>query len=82
MGRAHSEQGGGTVTTMNAPALMPYDDVIANFDPVMGLEVHVELNTRTKMFVDQVKGRPVYLGISGRTLEFDGSGTCMAGGCY
>ena len=39
-------------------------------------------NTRTKSFVDQVKNRPVYLGISGRTLEFDGSGTCMAGGCY
>jgi L-ascorbate metabolism protein UlaG (beta-lactamase superfamily) len=39
-------------------------------------------NTRTKAFIDQVKGRPVYLGISGRTLEFDGSGTCMAGGCF
>lgn len=39
-------------------------------------------NTYTKAFIDQVKGRPVYLGISGRTLEFDGSGTCMAGGCY
>jgi hypothetical protein len=38
--------------------------------------------SRAKVFVDQVKGRPVYLGISGRTLEFDGSGTCMAGGCY
>ena len=39
-------------------------------------------NTYTKSFIDQVKGRPVYLGISGKTLEFDGSGTCMAGGCY
>jgi len=38
--------------------------------------------TRTKAFIDQVKGRPVFLGISGRTLEFDGSGACMAGGCY
>lgn len=38
--------------------------------------------TRTKSFVDQVKGRSVYLAISGRTLEFDGSATCMAGGCY
>jgi aspartyl-tRNA(Asn)/glutamyl-tRNA(Gln) amidotransferase subunit B len=37
---------------MTAPTaeLMDYDDVIAGFDPVMGLEVHVELGTRTKMF--------------------------------
>ena len=39
-------------------------------------------DTYTKSFIDQVKGRPVYLGISGKTIEFDGSGTCMAGGCY
>ena len=30
--------------------LMDYDDVIAAFDPVMGMEVHVELGTETKMF--------------------------------
>jgi hypothetical protein len=39
-------------------------------------------NTNVKRFIDLVKGRPVYLAISDRTLEFDGSGTCMAGGCY
>jgi len=31
-------------------ALLDYDDVIARFDPVLGLEVHVELSTATKMF--------------------------------
>ncbi|ODR08515.1 aspartyl/glutamyl-tRNA amidotransferase subunit B [Mycolicibacillus koreensis] len=30
--------------------LLDYDEVLARFDPVLGLEVHVELSTATKMF--------------------------------
>ncbi|OKL46113.1 aspartyl/glutamyl-tRNA amidotransferase subunit B [Boudabousia liubingyangii] len=30
--------------------LMKYDEAVAKFDPVLGLEVHVELGTETKMF--------------------------------
>ncbi|WKD59423.1 Aspartyl/glutamyl-tRNA(Asn/Gln) amidotransferase subunit B [Corynebacterium caspium DSM 44850] len=30
--------------------LMDFDEVLEKFDPVMGLEVHVELHTETKMF--------------------------------
>jgi aspartyl-tRNA(Asn)/glutamyl-tRNA(Gln) amidotransferase subunit B len=33
-----------------AAELMDYDEVLERFDPVLGLEVHVELSTRTKMF--------------------------------
>jgi len=34
-----------------APAeLLTYDEVISRYDPVMGMEVHVELSTATKMF--------------------------------
>ncbi|HEY2203760.1 MAG TPA: Asp-tRNA(Asn)/Glu-tRNA(Gln) amidotransferase subunit GatB [Pseudonocardia sp.] len=35
---------------MSAPTLVDYDDVVRRFDPMLGLEVHVELSTRTKMF--------------------------------
>jgi aspartyl-tRNA(Asn)/glutamyl-tRNA(Gln) amidotransferase subunit B len=37
-------------TTISGDAVLPYDEAVAEFDPVLGLEVHVELNTVTKMF--------------------------------
>ncbi len=38
--------------------LMAWDDVLAAYDPALGLEVHVELNTATKMFC----GCPAFFG--------------------
>ncbi|MDT7706833.1 MAG: aspartyl-tRNA(Asn)/glutamyl-tRNA(Gln) amidotransferase subunit, partial [Pseudonocardiales bacterium] len=35
---------------MTAPTLVGFDDVVERYDPMLGLEVHVELNTNTKMF--------------------------------
>ena len=37
-------------TTVTGDAVLPFEDAVARFDPVLGLEVHVELNTVTKMF--------------------------------
>ena len=54
--------------------LMNYDDVMAAYDPVLGMEVHVELNTKSKMFCgcDNTPGGepntttcPVCLGLPG-----------------
>ncbi|MEU6727777.1 Asp-tRNA(Asn)/Glu-tRNA(Gln) amidotransferase subunit GatB [Nonomuraea wenchangensis] len=35
---------------MTAGTLMPYDEALERFEPVLGLETHVELGTRSKMF--------------------------------
>ncbi|MFW5474568.1 Asp-tRNA(Asn)/Glu-tRNA(Gln) amidotransferase subunit GatB [Knoellia sp. CPCC 206450] len=38
------------MTVVDTEATIAWDDVLASFDPVLGLEVHVELGTNTKMF--------------------------------
>jgi aspartyl-tRNA(Asn)/glutamyl-tRNA(Gln) amidotransferase subunit B len=39
-----------TSAAMASAELLDYEDVIARYDPVLGMEVHVELSTATKMF--------------------------------
>src|ERR1700742_2451090 len=62
--------------------LMDYDDVLARFDPVLGLEVHVELSTTTKMFCGcttafgaepNTQACPVCLGLPGSLPVLNGA---------
>src|ERR1700710_2957133 len=36
--------------SVTSAELLEYDDVVSRYEPVMGMEVHVELSTATKMF--------------------------------
>ena len=69
---------------MSSPTvdLIEYDDAVARFDPVIGIEVHVELGTRTKMFcpAEAVFGEepntavsPVSLGLPGALPVVNGT---------
>src|SRR3954464_1062697 len=48
---------------MTTIALPTYEDAVARFEPVIGLETHVELGTQTKMFC----GRPTDFGAEANT---------------
>ncbi len=63
-----------TAASRSAETVVPYEEALTRYDPVMGLEVHVELNTATKMFCGCATGFgsdpntqtcPVCLGLPG-----------------
>jgi aspartyl-tRNA(Asn)/glutamyl-tRNA(Gln) amidotransferase subunit B len=63
-----------STTSTRIEEIVDYDEAVAKYDPVLGLEVHVELNTATKMFCGCATGFgaepntqvcPVCLGLPG-----------------
>ena len=63
-----------STTSTSLEEIVDFDEAVERFDPVMGLEVHVELNTATKMFCGCATGFgaqpntqvcPVCLGLPG-----------------
>ncbi|MBY8851170.1 hypothetical protein K7G98_23605, partial [Saccharothrix sp. MB29] len=63
--------------------LMDYAEVVERYDPVLGLEVHVELHTDTKMFcgcANAFGGEPAPLGDLAVQREADADGRLDRGG--
>lgn len=63
------------VNTLVQPAAVILSHV--NESATSGGKVHP--TSRSAAFIALVKGRPVYPALSGKTMEFDGAGKCLAG---
>jgi L-ascorbate metabolism protein UlaG (beta-lactamase superfamily) len=59
--------------------IQPRAVIVSHTNEAATKDGRVNPNTRAKQFMDLVKGRPVHLPLSGKTMEFDGSAKCIRG---
>ncbi len=57
----------------------PASVIVSHVNEAATLGGKVRPTSHTAAFTGMVKGRPVYPALSGRTMEFDGHGKCVAG---
>ena len=57
----------------------PASVIITHVNEAATSDGKIKPTTRTAAFLALVKGRPVHPALSGKTMEFDGSGKCVAG---
>lgn len=77
--------GPNAVTTLSAlhainDLVRPSSVILSHVNEAATVGGKLRPGSRTAAFINQLKGRPAHLAISGRTMEFDGSGKCV-GGC-
>jgi len=63
------------VNTLVQPAAV----ILSHVNEAATADGKVRPTSRSAAFITLVKGRPVYPALSGKTMEFDGSGKCTAG---
>jgi L-ascorbate metabolism protein UlaG (beta-lactamase superfamily) len=59
--------------------VQPAAVIVSHVNEAATADGKVRPGSRTATFISLVRGRPVYLALSGRTLEFSGEGRCVAG---
>jgi L-ascorbate metabolism protein UlaG (beta-lactamase superfamily) len=59
--------------------VQPASVIVSHVNEVGTQGGKVRPDSRTAMLISRLKGRPGYPAVSGRTMEFDGKGRCVAG---
>jgi L-ascorbate metabolism protein UlaG (beta-lactamase superfamily) len=59
--------------------IQPASVILSHVNEVGTTGGKVRAGSRSAQFIDLVRGRPVYPALSGRTMELDGNGRCVAG---